>query len=251
VIGHFGTTAAILCGLLLVGRAAAPQSLPSVPRQWVAFLVAGDAVQPVFDNFVGDFGKVLEAQGVVVKRFSSQAHLPAGTHVATQRAIIRSAHQAASSPDTGCLFYVTSHGGVGAMNLVRDTAHQGQLRPGGLAETVEAVCDGRPTVVVLSGCHAASMMTASLTITNRVVIAAARADRTSFGCSTREHFTYFDGCLMSAWPAALTWRQLFAATTACVRGLEQAEGDIASEPQNFFGSAVTDLALPGSRPALP
>jgi hypothetical protein len=79
---------------------------------------------------------------------------------------------------------------------------------------------------------------------NRIILTAARDDRTSFGCGHEERFTYFDGCMFKAWPDSQTWQALFKATDACVRQKEDALGFQHSEPQAYFGAAVKDLGLP-------
>jgi hypothetical protein len=79
---------------------------------------------------------------------------------------------------------------------------------------------------------------------NRIWLTAARDDRVSFGCGAEFALTYFDECLIGAWPKSRTWRQLFERTDTCVRLKESELSEQSSLPQAFFGDAVRDLELP-------
>ena len=72
----------------------------------------------------------------------------------------------------------------------------------------------------------------------------ARDDRVSFGCGAEFQYTYFDECVLGAWPKSRTWAQLFDRTNPCVRLKESELSQASSMPQAFFGKAVKDLALP-------
>ena len=80
---------------------------------------------------------------------------------------------------------------------------------------------------------------------NRIVMTAARADRSSFGCGADFDLTVFDGCLLQSLggggPVTLVWRE----TTACVRAEEfRRRVAPASEPVWHAGSGMRDLVLP-------
>ena len=57
---------------------------------------------------------------------------------------------------------------------------QGILRPGVLANMLDRTCGKRPTVVIISACFSGVFLPA-LASSNRMVLTAARPDRTSFG----------------------------------------------------------------------
>lgn len=242
---------AVGLALALAGCATAPQdrpaavepAVPAVPQTWHAFLVAGSVSEPVFDNFIAAFGGILDTQGVQVARFSSRSPIPASAALATQENLRRHAI-AGATPDVGCLIYFTSHGVGGAMEMAADRANRGRMGAATLAITAAMICGERPSVVVLSGCYAGSLMSDLLATENRVVIAAARKDRPSFGCSSRRQFHFFDACFLESWTGSQDWRGLFAATKSCVARLEAAERVAPSEPQAFFGQKTAGLALP-------
>jgi hypothetical protein len=87
-----------------------------------------------------------------------------------------------------------------------------------------------------------------MTRANRVVLTAARPDRTSFGCAAGRVYTAYDKCLLDALDAGGTWRTAYAAVQTCVIDEEQRNDAEPSGPQAWFGRAVANLALPGAPP---
>lgn len=114
-------------------------------------------------------------------------------------------------------------------------------------------CGDAPTVVVFSACYSGVYVRPGLTRPNRIVLTAAAADRTSFGCGDDLTHTYYDGCFLRSFDAAATWRRLAARTASCVARLERAllPGAPPSRPQAALGRAVRDLPLPSPRAARP
>lgn len=138
----------------------------------------------------------------------------------------------------GCMFYITSHGSPQGATLDRDL-----LRPGTLADMLDRTCGARPTVVVISACFS-GVFVPVLARSNRMVVTAARPDRTSFGCGQDIKYPYFDDCFLSSMPAAKDFGSLAGAVRECVRARETAERlTPPSEPQIWVG--------PQLRPMLP
>ena len=62
----------------------------------------------------------------------------------------------------------------------------------GLAEIVDSACPAsKPTVLIISACYSGSLIP-TLSGPNRMIITAARSDRSSFGCQEENEFTFFD-----------------------------------------------------------
>ncbi|WP_255996930.1 C13 family peptidase, partial [Klebsiella pneumoniae] len=77
---------------------------------------------------------------------------------------------------------------------------------------------------------------------NRMIMTAARRDRSSFGCSQDATYPYFDGCVLESLPNASDFINLAEMTRTCVSRRETAEGlRPASEPQVFVGGDVRPL----------
>ena len=107
---------------------------------------------------------------------------------------------------------------------------------------LDATCGQRPTVAIISACHSGIFLDDAAP--NRIILTAARADRTSFGCGAGFEFTYYDSCLLDDWPRSHDFRALYDAVTLCVQDKERQMDVMPSEPQASFGNAVTSLPLP-------
>ena len=93
-------------------------------------------------------------------------------------------------------------------------------------------------VIVISACHAGAFIK-PLQDDHTVILTAAAADRTSFGCSDERDLTYFgEAFYRDAIPTTTTLREAFAQTTRNIAAREKDEGIKASNPQSFFGAAV-------------
>ena len=93
-------------------------------------------------------------------------------------------------------------------------------------------------VIVVSACYAGKFID-PLRDDNTIIIAAAAADRTSFGCSDDRDLTYFgEAFYRDALPAASDLKAAFQKASAEIATRERAEGKTASKPQAHFGRAL-------------
>ncbi|HWM70271.1 MAG TPA: C13 family peptidase [Steroidobacteraceae bacterium] len=93
-------------------------------------------------------------------------------------------------------------------------------------------------VIVISACHAGAFID-SLRDDNTIVLTAAAADRTSFGCSDNRSLTYFgEAFYRDALPKSGTLQEAFSRATTDIASREQREGIRASNPQSYFGPAM-------------
>lgn len=141
----------------------------------------------------------------------------------------------------GCLLYFTSHGAPDHMVF-----GEGEMTTDVMANLVRRTCGARPTVVIVSACYSGQFVDA-LEGPNRMVLTAARRDRTSFGCGAGERYPWFDGCVLETLPTAADFLALAAGTRACV-ARKEAEAGVAlpSEPQLFVGAEM-QMRLPTLR----
>jgi hypothetical protein len=90
-------------------------------------------------------------------------------------------------------------------------------------------------VIIISACYAGGFIDA-LKDPRSIVIAAAAADRTSFGCSSDRDLTYFgEAFFRDALPDAHSLRDAFDKAKSAIAVRERREGVDASEPQAYFG----------------
>ena len=217
--------------------ASAP-SLGIPANRWRAVLVAGDNSSPAFDNGIDTLHERLTAMGVrAITAYSASAGRGQLSTAGNIEGGLRSAGGEA------CFVYMTSHGDERGFFL---RPGRRMLSPAEVDQALSQGCGERPTVLVVSACHSGTFISPQTRRPNRVIIVAAAADRTSFGCGADNDYTYYDQCFLQQLDGASTWRELAEATRACVQTLEQRLGvHRKSRPQLFVGAAVANLRLPG------
>lgn len=93
-------------------------------------------------------------------------------------------------------------------------------------------------VIIISACYAGGFID-SLRDPRTIVITAAAADRSSFGCSNDSELTYFgEAFYRDALPTAHSLRDAFESAKSAISAREHAEGETPSNPQAYFGSAI-------------
>jgi len=241
---------------------AASQSAPrSVPQftdfsHWAVILVAGDyrahsgAPSRVFDNARHDladgFAKIGFSKANMVQ-FS--VDYDDGTQHSDIADIATAMQAVAARAKDGCLIYFTSHGtpdGIIIGNAV--------LGPGQMKEMVNNACGSRPSVIVMSACFSGQFV-APLMGDNRIILTAARPDRTSFGCGEMDHYTFFDDCFLRSLDMAGDFPSLGELAQRCVaqREIEMkatppSDPQISVGPQMVFTTKWRDAPQPAVPP---
>lgn len=238
-------TAGFLIGLLLACLAMAPAHAEGPFDRWAAVVVAGDfrahsgGSTEAFDNARRDVARSLTALGFPApaqfstrpKRYRSQDLSPSDA-----RSIQAGLASAAETSPAGCLVYITSHGAPEGV-VMGDKI----LRPQRLAAMVDSACPGRPSIVVISACFSGVFVPA-LERDDRMILTAARPDRTSFGCGESDRYPYFDDCFLSEIGQARDFAALGRAIQACVARKETETGMTPpSEPQMWIGPELRPL----------
>jgi hypothetical protein len=99
-------------------------------------------------------------------------------------------------------------------------------------------------VIIISACYAGGFIE-RLRDPHTIVITAAAADRTSFGCSNDRDLTYFgEAFYRDALPNARSLRDAFDAAKAAIAAREGSEHMEASNPQAFFGKELEEKLMP-------
>jgi hypothetical protein len=229
--------------LATAGGAAAASAF----SDWSAVVVAGDwhahdgGPSEAFDNARRDVSLALERAGFPaenIRQFSvrPERYKDAHPQKAGLRGIAQTLAELSARAPGGCLFYISSHGAPQGAVL-----GQAILLPGTLASMLDQSCGKRPTVVVISACFS-GVFVPTLARPNRMVLTAARPDRTSFGCGQDDKYPYFDDCFLSSMPAAHDFQALAADVRACVRRREIAEKmSPPSEPQVWVGAQLRPM----------
>jgi hypothetical protein len=256
--------ASLILGLLLLSsplpaRASDPTvTAPAPPSttvdapfsRWAAVVVAGDwhahsgGPTEAFDNARRDVSLSLAGKlgfsPEAIRQFSVRPQrYPAAKPAKTDfPSIYVDLRDLAMKNTAGCLFYLTSHGAPEGA-LLDDAI----LPPQMLAAMLDDACPARPTIVVISACFS-GVFVRPLQREDRMILTAARPDRTSFGCSESDRYPYFDDCFLSSAPDAHDFAALGRAVQTCVARKERDTGaQPPSEPQLWIGAAL--------RPVLP
>ena len=133
----------------------------------------------------------------------------------------------------GCLLYFSSHGSPDGLVLGESI-----LPPSKLNAMVANSCGGRPTVIVISACYS-GVFVRPLEAPNRMILTAARPDRTSFGCGAMNKYPYFDDCFLSSVDEVRSFEALAIRSKQCVGRMEkQTHMTPPSDPQLFVGSSI-------------
>lgn len=222
--------------------AAAPAPEPNPFEDWAAVFIAGDyrahsgAPSEVFDNGRRDMAKAFETIGFApdhVAQFSVRPNRypDVGPLPSEPGPIMKELSDLTTRTQSGCLFFFTSHGAPQGVVM-------GQLgvSPNQLAGLLDQTCGTRPTVVMISACFSGVFIPA-LKAPNRMILTAARPDRTSFGCGEEDKYTFFDQCLLQSLQTAGTFDGLAEEAQSCVA---KRETDLMvgppSEPQVSIGA---------------
>jgi hypothetical protein len=105
-------------------------------------------------------------------------------------------------------------------------------------------------VIVISACYAGAFIE-RLIDPQTIVITAAAADRTSFGCSNDSDLTYFgEAFYRDALPGARSLRDAFQTAKAAIAARERSEHVTPSQPQGYFGARMEEK-LAAMDPTLP
>ncbi len=132
---------------------------------------------------------------------------------------------------------ISSHGSMDGIAVENSHFPLIDLAPDVLAQALhDAGIEWR--VIVISACYAGIFID-PLRDARTVIITAAAADRTSFGCSNDRDLTYFgEAFFRDALPASKTLRDAFNKAKAAVAARERAEGETPSDPQAYFGAEI-------------
>ena len=225
---------------------AAGAAVPFPSLHWKALLLAGDESIAVFDHAIDALATLFAQHHItVVQQFSANpTQLSVTVRLATVADLRAAIPLLQVQPGEGCLLYATSHGTREGLTLARDAASGSRLRPTQLHQVVQAACGEAPTILILSGCYTGTFLRDPLRRPNRLILTAAAADRSSFGCRPEAQYTYYDSCFLQAFATVSTWQALHRAVARCVATAERQLGAPPSHPQAFFGLWMAEVPIP-------
>ncbi|MBO9664136.1 MAG: peptidase C13 [Dokdonella sp.] len=213
-----------------------PQTPGKVDLYVVAF--AGDAQENVFRNEAEYaerlFAQRFDAAGrvlVLENNAATVATRPLANWTNLQRGLDAIAKKMDPAEDV-LLLYLTTHGSAEHELLVDlDPLPLNQIAPEDLADALKTEPRIRWKVVVVNACYSGGFLDV-LRDDSTMVITAARADRTSFGCGADSDITYFGKAFLAgALNETVSIRDAFELAKQSVAQWEAAEHQEHSEPQ--------------------
>jgi hypothetical protein len=213
---------------------------------WKATLMTGDDQIDAFDNarkaLKSEFIQMGLTPGNIKELSMNPAERSRGSLPSSARNFAGALRDLSIGDHDACLIHLTSHGSPKGFYLRNAPV----LTPQTLSTILDGACVDRPTVVLVSACYSGVFVGNAMLKPNRIILTAARQDRTSFGCSAENEYTYWDGCLIDSLPKADTWKSAYAAIQQCVQKKESNGRFQPSLPQAYFGAEVSDLKIPST-----
>lgn len=190
------------------------------------------AVQQLFDARFATKGRSV----ALINHPSTVADAPLANLSNLERVLQHLGRTMDTSRDTLFLF-LTSHGIKGQVVVHMPGLRLAQLTPARLKSMLDR-SGIKNRVVVVSACHSGSFIPA-LAGPDTLVITAARADRTSFGCADQRRWTYFgDAYFNRALRQETSFTQAFAQARRLIRLWEIRDRLVPSLPQMSGGEAL-------------
>ena len=215
---------------------------------WKATLMTGDDSVDVFDNARKTLKNEFLQMGVIPANIKELSMNPVerkrGSLPSSAVNLAGALRELSIGDQDACLIHMTSHGSPQGFYL----RNASPITPQTLNRILDIACGERPTVVLVSACYSGVFVGPSMQKKNRIILTAARQDRTSFGCSAENQYTYWDSCLIDSLPAAESWKSLYGNIQQCVQTKESQGHFVPSLPQAFFGEQVSDLKIPKTVP---
>jgi hypothetical protein len=197
------------------------------------------------ENDVVELGNELheDSRYQVVPMIASNLHTRAGRFPvgddATVLSFVRKAAEQATPQDV-IFVHISTHGAPHELARRIGEGETTALSSQALARMLAPLA-GHPTIIVISACYSGSFIR-DLQGARRIILTAARADRSSFGCGAGSRHTFFGEAELEAFGEPdRSLRQVFVAIRRNVAAIERREHFTPSEPQISVGADVWDL----------
>ncbi|HEX3505738.1 MAG TPA: C13 family peptidase [Xanthobacteraceae bacterium] len=210
--------------------------------------IAGWAEQDVFikelDGGLDAIASVLPIKGRTIKLINNRATLNTAPLATPQNfaAAVRAIGGVMNKDQDVLILFMTSHGEKNGFAL-QVPGKTTELTP----QQVSSALDGegiKNRVVIVSACFAGIFLP-PLANDDTIVLTAADATHTSFGCAPERDWTYFgDAFFRQSLHPGATLAQAFEHARVLIQGWEMMDHDPPSNPQAHFGPALVDRLEP-------
>ncbi len=228
-------------GLMARQLAVLADGEPGTPDAF-AVLLGGTSYQSVFLSEVESVAGILDAQYGSGRRSIRLANsnadplrYPMANRTNLERALVDIGKR--QGPEDVAFLFMTSHGQQDSFALEFYEAGTTDLTAAEFAAMLDRSGIG-PAVIVVSACHSGSFID-DIAAPDRLIITAARTDRTSFGCRDGAEWTEFGESFFDlALRAEADPRKAFVTAVKDVERKEKLDGLTHSEPQISEGSEI-------------
>jgi hypothetical protein len=211
--------------------------------------LAGWAEQDVFykelDGTLAALSRVLPVEGRALSLVNHTRSL-ATTPVATRQnfsAAVRAVAGVMNRDEDVLLVFLTSHGTTDGVALVMPGLVETMLSPREVARVLNAE-KIRHRIVIVSACYSGVFLR-PLVNDHTIVLTAADARSTSFGCDNERDWTFFGEALFGrSLKPGVTLEAAFAAAKKLIAQWEKRDGFTRSNPQSHFGPALVKKLAP-------
>jgi len=191
------------------------------------------AVRQLFDERFGTQGRSL----ALINHESTLNDIPLATVPNLKHVLLHLGRRVMDTKQDTLFLFLTSHGDKGVLTVELPGFTFPQLTPGELKWMLDD-SGIRHRVIVISACHSGSFIRALANPTT-LVITAARADRSSFGCEDRRRWTYFgDAYFNHALRQDVSFTRAFEQAKRLIGIWEASEKLVPSLPQMAGGEAL-------------
>jgi hypothetical protein len=222
--------------------AAVAQGEPGQPE--VYFLgIAGDGTQRVFSREATAFRDYLdqgvslsERQVTLINDRTQIGKRPMATRTSIERALLTIGKRMNPEDDV-LVLYITSHGSDDHEILLKNPHIGLDDLPAQTLADMLAASGIRWRVIVVSACYSGGFIE-SLRSEHSLILTAAAADRTSFGCSDEADLTYFGRALLDSLSRSTEPAQVYRLLSEAVTAREEEEDLDPSQPQFYLGQEM-------------
>jgi hypothetical protein len=212
-----------------------------VVHSFKTVLFSGDDSISAFDNAREKINKLLVEKGYKPGNIQNLSLRFKATEFSASSNNLQKALERTNPENTeGCLMHMTSHGTKDGF-VIRDKE---TISPKSLASFINNSCGDKPTVILISACYSGVFLDEeSLLGPNRIILTAARNDRTSFGCGVENQYNFWDGCIIEHIESSETWRELSGKVKQCIEEKEVSLNYKQSFPQTYIGKNMKNFKI--------
>jgi hypothetical protein len=207
----------------------APSSAQSVFKKEVT------GAKEVFDNRFGTSGYSV----ALINSFDTAETVPLASNT-NLVSVLKSVGKQMDREKDVLVLFITSHGSKELISVSAPGITLNEITPEILLKAF-AAAEIKNKVIILSACYSGSFIPA-LRSNDTLIMTAAGAKKTSFGCSNEREWTYFGDALFNhAFKNTRSMRQAFYEAKDLIKKWETEQNLTPSEPQISMGMNIADV----------